>query len=84
MSVRVRERKGPGIESRSHPPGDAAVAGNLLLNDVVGTLLPTELSIAVKWMVVRSNPFDRSGRVLWTSWPNCRQTMMIMIAGYML
>ena len=72
--------------SSGHPQGygDVTVVGGFLPNDVVGRLLPTEVSIAVKWMVVRSNAFDRSGLVLYTSWPTCMQTMMTMIAGYML
>jgi hypothetical protein len=80
----VREKKGPGFVSSGHPQGDGDMADGFPLNVVVGRLLPTEVSTAVKWMVVRSNAFDRSCLVVYTSWPTCMHTMMTMIAGYML
>ena len=80
------ERKeGSRIRVERSPQGDGDVADGFPLNNVaVGRLLPTEVSMAVKWIVVRSKAFVRSCLVLYTSWPACMQTMIMMIAGYIL
>jgi hypothetical protein len=82
----VRERRVLGMKSStgSHPQGSEDMTDGFPLNDVVGRLVPTESSIAVMSTIVRSNSFDRSCLVIYTSWPICMQTMMMMIAGYML
>jgi hypothetical protein len=82
----VRKKWVLEIESStgSHPQGSEDMMDRFPLNDVVGRLVPTESSIAVMSMIVRSNSFDRSCLVIYTSWPICMQTMMMMIAGYML
>ena len=51
---------------------------------VVGRLLRAELSPAVKWMVVRSIPFDRLCLVVYSSRLIWVQTMAMTTAGYML
>jgi len=79
-------KEGSEIESKRQPLDDGDVADVFPLNEgaVMGRSLPTELSMIVNWTVVRSNPFDRSCLVVYTSRPICMQTMMMMIAGYML
>jgi len=63
--------------------GDVGVS--LSAKDVVAVarLLRAKLSSAVKWMVVRSIPFDGPCLVVYPSRPIWVQTMTMMIAGYM-